>query len=130
MLPPFSVGFVKGWRRSLAMLIICEGIRSIGIDLADVDSLFKEICGILCPFFAFQLSSSKGIQSDDVESKNIIMVSRFVAVSECQLEICRSGLAWYMPQLVSMTHRKQRFGQTEACCFRSPFCCDFEACDC
>lgn len=52
MLPPFSVAFVKGWRRSLAMLIICEGIRSIGIDLADVDSGFKEICGF---FFAFHL---------------------------------------------------------------------------
>ncbi|CAK9008023.1 FO synthase subunit 1, partial [Durusdinium trenchii] len=41
MLAPFSVGFIKGWRRSLAALIICEGIRSLGIELDDLTDQFK-----------------------------------------------------------------------------------------
>lgn len=41
ILPPFSVGFIKGWRRSLSALIICEGIRSMGIPLEDLADVFK-----------------------------------------------------------------------------------------
>lgn len=41
LLPPFSVGFVKGWRRSLATLIICEGVKSLGIDVAELRPCFK-----------------------------------------------------------------------------------------
>lgn len=41
MLPPFSVAFVKGWRRSLAALICCEAIRSLGIDFAELTDVFK-----------------------------------------------------------------------------------------
>ena len=41
LLPPFSVGFIKGWRRSLAALIICEGIRSLGIEIADLTDTFR-----------------------------------------------------------------------------------------
>lgn len=41
MLPPFSIAFVKGWRRSLACLICCEGVKSLGIELDELTSDFK-----------------------------------------------------------------------------------------
>ena len=41
MLRPFCVAFVKGWRRSLAALICCEAIRSLGIDFAELTDVFK-----------------------------------------------------------------------------------------
>lgn len=41
LLPPFCVSYIKGWRRSLACLLCCEGIRTLGIDLADVTDVFK-----------------------------------------------------------------------------------------
>ena len=41
MLPPFSISYIKGWRRSLACLLCCEGIRTLGIDMADVTDAFK-----------------------------------------------------------------------------------------
>ncbi|CAK9043568.1 FO synthase subunit 1 [Durusdinium trenchii] len=40
-LPPFSVAFVKGWRRSLSILIVCEGIRSLGIPFEELTPEFK-----------------------------------------------------------------------------------------
>lgn len=41
MLPPFGVAFVKGWRRSLALLISLEGIRQLGIPTDELTSVFK-----------------------------------------------------------------------------------------
>eukprot|EP00435_Cladocopium_sp_Y103_P058569 s586_g20.t1 len=40
-MPPFSIGFVKGWRRSLSALIICEGVKALGIDIAELTDEFK-----------------------------------------------------------------------------------------
>jgi hypothetical protein len=78
MLPPFSVAFVKGWRRSLAMLIICEGIRSIGIDLADVDSVFKEICGYFSHFIWIVI---------------LLSLKVFFALKVCQMML-NHGVSW------------------------------------
>ena len=41
MLAPFSVAFVKGWRRSLACLICCEGVKSLGIEMDELTPDFK-----------------------------------------------------------------------------------------
>ncbi|CAL1167352.1 unnamed protein product [Cladocopium goreaui] len=40
-LPPFSVAYVKGWRRSVSCLIICEAIKELGIDMADLSTDYK-----------------------------------------------------------------------------------------
>ena len=40
-LPPFSVAYVKGWRRSLACLIVLEGIRVLGVDMEELTPAFK-----------------------------------------------------------------------------------------
>ena len=40
-LPPFSVAYVKGWRRSVSCLIICEAIKELGIDMADLTTNYK-----------------------------------------------------------------------------------------
>lgn len=40
-MPPFSVAYVKGWRRSLACLICCEAVRTLGISLEELTSEFK-----------------------------------------------------------------------------------------
>lgn len=39
--PPFTVGYVKGWRRSVTCLIVAEGIRSLGIPLGDLSNDYK-----------------------------------------------------------------------------------------
>lgn len=44
LLHPFSVAFVKGWRRTLCAFIICEGIRKLQIPLDRVPGVFKETC--------------------------------------------------------------------------------------
>ena len=31
MLPPFSVAYVKGWRRSVCALIVAEGVRTLDL---------------------------------------------------------------------------------------------------
>jgi hypothetical protein len=31
MLPPFSVAYIKGWRRSVSALIVAEAVRELGI---------------------------------------------------------------------------------------------------
>lgn len=41
LLPPFAVAYVKGWRRSLACLISCEGVRCLGLDLDELTDDFK-----------------------------------------------------------------------------------------
>lgn len=41
MLRPFSVAFVKGWRRSLAALICCEAIRVLEIPFDELTHNFK-----------------------------------------------------------------------------------------
>lgn len=41
-MPPFSIAFVKGWRRSLMLLSALEGIRANNIPLADVCPTFKD----------------------------------------------------------------------------------------
>lgn len=38
---PFGVAYVKGWRRALACLICCEGVRSLGLELDELTSDFK-----------------------------------------------------------------------------------------
>lgn len=40
-LRPFSLAFVKGWRRSVTCLIALEGIRSLGIALDEVPKELK-----------------------------------------------------------------------------------------
>ncbi|CAK9097739.1 FO synthase subunit 1 [Durusdinium trenchii] len=39
--PPFGVAYIKGWRRSLAALICCEGVRSLDIQLDELTDNFK-----------------------------------------------------------------------------------------
>ena len=41
-LPPFSVAFVKGWRRTLSCMIACEGIRRLSVPLDQLTEKFKE----------------------------------------------------------------------------------------
>lgn len=41
-MPPFSVGYVKGWRRSLAALFVAAGIRALGIEFSELTSQYKE----------------------------------------------------------------------------------------
>lgn len=41
LLAPFSIAYVKGWRRGLAALILIEGIRCLGIPIEDVVPAFK-----------------------------------------------------------------------------------------
>ena len=41
LLRPFSVAFVKGWRRTLAAFICCEGIRKLQIPLDRVPDAFR-----------------------------------------------------------------------------------------
>ena len=41
LLPPFSIGYIKGWRRSTAFLCIMAGIKLLEIDMAEVPDAFK-----------------------------------------------------------------------------------------
>lgn len=38
---PFTVGYIKGWRRSVTCLVVAEGIRSLGIPLGDLHHDYK-----------------------------------------------------------------------------------------
>lgn len=40
-LPPFSVAYVKGWRRSVTCLIVAEAIRELRLDFADLTQNYK-----------------------------------------------------------------------------------------
>ena len=40
MLPPFSVAYIKGWRRSVSALIVAEAVRELGIE-AELRSDYK-----------------------------------------------------------------------------------------
>ena len=40
-IPPFSVAYVKGWRRALACLISCEAVRALGLDVSELTPKFK-----------------------------------------------------------------------------------------
>ena len=40
-LPPFSVAYVKGWRRSVSCLIVAEAIRELRIDFSDLTQNYK-----------------------------------------------------------------------------------------
>ena len=42
MMPPFSIGYVKGWRRSTALLAVLCGIKALEIKLDDLPAIFKE----------------------------------------------------------------------------------------
>ncbi len=44
LLRPFSVAYVKGWRRSLACLMCLEAVRSIGLPLDELTNNFKVTC--------------------------------------------------------------------------------------
>ena len=39
--PPFSVGFVKGWRRSVTCLVVADAIRALDIDFASLTREYK-----------------------------------------------------------------------------------------
>lgn len=39
--PPFSVAFVKGWRRSVTCLVVADAIRALEIDFGDLTSVYK-----------------------------------------------------------------------------------------
>lgn len=41
LLAPFSVGYIKGWRRSTAFLCVCAGLRALKIDMEEVPANFK-----------------------------------------------------------------------------------------
>ena len=41
MLRPFSVGYVKGWRRCSTMLLAAHALRELQIDLTELPSGFK-----------------------------------------------------------------------------------------
>lgn len=41
LLAPFSIAYVKGWRRALAALILIEGITCLGIPIEDMVPAFK-----------------------------------------------------------------------------------------
>ena len=40
-MPPFSIGYVKGWRRSTTLLAVLCGIKALEIQLDDVPATFK-----------------------------------------------------------------------------------------
>lgn len=44
LLPPFSIGYVKGWRRSSAMPAAMAGIYLLEIDLDELNANFKVGC--------------------------------------------------------------------------------------
>lgn len=44
LLPPFSIAYVKGWRRSVTALIVAEAIRSLQIDASELTSAYKAGC--------------------------------------------------------------------------------------
>ena len=46
MLRPFSVAYVKGYRRSLTMLIVVQGIRELGIEPHELPYGFKDLWDI------------------------------------------------------------------------------------
>lgn len=31
MIAPFSIGYVKGWRRSVAALVVADGVKTLGV---------------------------------------------------------------------------------------------------
>ena len=41
-LPPFSIAYVKGWRRSVTALIVAEAIRSLSIEMGDLTKNYKD----------------------------------------------------------------------------------------
>lgn len=66
MLVPFSVGYIKGWRRSISALIAAEGIKALNIDFAEVTNEFK--AGLTCTFIgSVSVSESLTQPSLDLE---------------------------------------------------------------
>ena len=42
LLGPFSVAYVKGWRRSVTCLIVADAIRVLGINFDSLSSEYKD----------------------------------------------------------------------------------------
>ena len=55
-LTPFSIGFVKGWRRSLVCLTLLEAIYTLKIDINDLTTNFKVGCFVrtICILFSVE----------------------------------------------------------------------------
>ena len=73
ILPPFSIAFVKGWRRSLAALICAEGVRALNINVGDLSTKFKDAALRFFPEFVLPIQF-------------LVHVSRCVRVSDFNIE--------------------------------------------
>lgn len=58
MLPPFCLGYVKGWRRALAALICIDGVKSLGTAPDDLGKCFKDMSFIGIHAMIFHESQS------------------------------------------------------------------------
>ena len=100
-MPPFSVAYVKGWRRSLACLIIFEGIRVLGVDMEELTPQFKAVT-------AACLSSSRLI---NLFLLKILMSNKFDLHYAWRLLAVSS-----MAPLESLRLQRMQFGQHAETC--------------
>lgn len=51
LLPPFSLGYIKGWRRSCAALIVAQGIRELDLSLNVLpkEYVVPSLKAVMCP---------------------------------------------------------------------------------
>ncbi|CAE7294563.1 unnamed protein product, partial [Symbiodinium sp. CCMP2592] len=78
LLPPFSVGYVKGWKRAVCLILALCGIRVLGLE-AEVPHHIRVTMGTIhCSFGAFQgvkakvLASRGGAEQQFSETQNEI----------------------------------------------------------
>ncbi|CAE7389031.1 unnamed protein product [Symbiodinium sp. CCMP2592] len=78
LLPPFSVGYVKGWKRAVCLILALCGIRVLGLE-AEVPHRIRVTMGTIhCSFGAFQdvkakvLASRGGAEQQFSETQNEI----------------------------------------------------------
>ena len=83
LLRPFSVAFVKGWRRTLAAFICCEGIRKLQIPLDRIPDVFKE--GFFDPKIV--CTGIKCLKKVIVHKRNIIVRNVWDTVHDITWEV-------------------------------------------
>ncbi len=99
-MPPFSVAYVKGWRRSLACLIIFEGIRVLGVDMEELTPAFKAVTTARLSSSLTNLFLLKILMSNKFD---LHYVWRLLAVSS-------------MAPLESLRLQRRQFGQHAETC--------------
>ena len=45
-LEPFSVAYVKGWRRSVTALIVAQGVKELGVEPSELTQNYKAGQGV------------------------------------------------------------------------------------